>query len=131
MTFSTTKRIVAHIICVSTVLYFTGVALAQVEQETDEDATMEVIYVTAEKREENILDVPLSITAFNDDLIEELGITNDFDVEQLVPGLQFGDDTEKVGQGTVEQFGLQFGDDTEKSRYSHSRYRLSTVGRNT
>ncbi|MCY4094924.1 MAG: Plug domain-containing protein [Gammaproteobacteria bacterium] len=101
MTFSTTKRIVAHIICVSTVLYFTGVALAQVEQETDEDATMEVIYVTAEKREENILDVPLSITAFNDDLIEELGITNDFDVEQLVPGLQFGDDTEKVGQGTV------------------------------
>ena len=61
----------------------------------------EVIIVTAEKREESILDVPLTVTAFNDQMIEQLGMTNKFDLEQMVPGLQFGDDNEKNGHGTV------------------------------
>lgn len=63
--------------------------------------TLEEIVVTATKREESILEVPLSMTAFNDKKIEALGITNTNDLEQLTPGLQFGDDNEAVGQGTV------------------------------
>lgn len=74
--------------------------LAQ-EDGSDEDAAIEEIVVTAEKREENILDVPLTITAFNDSMIEELGMTKAADLEQLVPGLQFGDNGEQVGQGTT------------------------------
>ena len=63
--------------------------------------TLKEIIVTATKREESILEVPLSMTAFNDRKIEALGITNPNDIEQLTPGLQFGDSNEQVGQGTV------------------------------
>ena len=51
--------------------------------------------------EESILDVPLTVTAFNHQMIEQLGMTNKLDLEQMVPGLQFGDDNEKNGHGTV------------------------------
>ena len=62
---------------------------------------IEEIIVTAEKREERLLDVPLTMSAFSEQMIEELGMTNANDIEQLVPGLQFGDNGEQVGQGTV------------------------------
>ncbi|MDA1302677.1 MAG: TonB-dependent receptor, partial [Proteobacteria bacterium] len=58
---------------------------------------MEEIIVTAEKREESILEVPVTMSAFGDQLIEQLGMTADEDLENLVPGLQFGYDYE--GQG--------------------------------
>ena len=77
-----------------------AVAYAQ-ESQSQASQAIEEIIVTAEKREENIMDVPLTVSAFNDQLIEELGITNELDLEQLVPGLQFGDDTERTGHGTV------------------------------
>ena len=65
--------------------------------ESADDDSIEVIIVTAEKREEDILDVPLTLSAFNDQAIEEFGMTADEDLENLVPGLQFGYDYE--GQG--------------------------------
>ncbi len=59
------------------------------------------IVVTAEKREENINDVPLTITAFDANAIEQLGIIDEGDLEALTPGLQFGQHEEQTGQGTV------------------------------
>jgi len=53
---------------------------------------LDEIMVTAEKREESIFEVPITMTAFSSRLIDELGITNDADLEQLVPGLQMLDD---------------------------------------
>jgi len=50
---------------------------------------MEEIVVTTRKVEENIQDVPLSITAFDSGLIEAAGITNLQDVADLTPGLSF------------------------------------------
>lgn len=67
----------------------------------DEDRRIEVIIVTAEKREENILDVPMTITGFNEQMIEELGMTGTDDLEQMVPGLQFGETHSRKGSGTV------------------------------
>ena len=61
------------------------------DEATDEESYIEEIIVTAEKREENILDVPLTMSAFSGQMIEELGMTNSADLEQLVPGLQVGD----------------------------------------
>ena len=66
-----------------------------------QDTYIEEIIVTAEKREESLLDVPLTMSAFSEQMIEELGMTGPNDIEQLVPGLQFGDSGEQVGQGTV------------------------------
>ena len=78
-----------------------GLAADQTPGSSAEDTYIEEIIVTAEKREERLLDVPLTMSAFSEQMIEELGMTNPNDIEQLVPGLQFGDSGEQVGQGTV------------------------------
>ena len=73
-----------------------------VAETTDEDEPyIEEIIVTAEKREENVLDVPVTMSAFSSQMIEELGMTNHDDLEQLVPGLQFQDEGQQTGQGTT------------------------------
>lgn len=76
-------------------------APAAVAAEEAQKPLIEEIIVTAERREENILDVPASMTAFSADQIAALGVTNNDDLENLVPGLQFGENTEGTGHGTV------------------------------
>ena len=73
------------------------------EDDAGEEAKtyIEEVIVTAEKREENLLDVPVTMTAFSGQMIEELGMTNQDDLEQLVPGLQFQDEGQLTGQGTT------------------------------
>ncbi len=89
---------------VTTMLVFgpTSFVVAQTDVDEDDDTHLiETIIVTAERREENIIEVPLSMTALGEDAIEELGLTNFMDIEQVVPGLQFGDENEQKGNGTV------------------------------
>ncbi|MCY3623195.1 MAG: hypothetical protein OXH68_15995 [Gammaproteobacteria bacterium] len=62
------------------------------EEGIDDDRVHEVIIVTAENPEEDILSVPVTMTAFSQDMLEELGMTGDEVLEQLVPGLQFACD---------------------------------------
>ncbi len=57
--------------------------LAQVSSATPE------IIVTARKREESLQEVPVAITAFSADTIEEAGIRDLYDVAGLTPGLSF------------------------------------------
>ena len=68
------------------------------DEEEESEGWMEEIIVTAEKREENILKVPVTMSAFSTEMIEQLGMSVDEDLENLVPGLQFGYDSE--GNGT-------------------------------
>ncbi len=71
-----------------------GVATAA-ERDSDDktEATyIEEIIVTAEKREESILEVPLTMSAFTTQMIEELGMANNADIEALTPGLQLAED---------------------------------------
>ena len=67
----------------------------------EQESYIEEVIVTAEKREENLLDVPVTMTAFSSQMLEELGITNHDDLEQMVPGLQFQDEGTQTGQGTT------------------------------
>ena len=88
----------------TTMLVFgpTSFVVAQTDVDEDDDTHLiETIIVTAERREENIIEVPLSMTALGEDALEELGLTNFMDIEQVVPGLQFGDENEQKGNGTV------------------------------
>ncbi|NQV87236.1 MAG: hypothetical protein HQ492_09185, partial [Woeseiaceae bacterium] len=48
----------------------------------------DVITVTAQRREESLLEVPLSVTAFSGELLEALHITDNKDLEVRTPGLQ-------------------------------------------
>src|SRR5262245_43951285 len=50
-------------------------------------AAIEEVIVTAQKRDENIQDVGISISAFSARQLEDLGIKNSVDITQQVPGL--------------------------------------------
>lgn len=56
-----------------------------------EGAALEEITVTARKREENILEVPLSITALTSSDIEEKGISEFKDIIAFTPGFHFAE----------------------------------------
>ncbi|MEM8985832.1 MAG: TonB-dependent receptor [Pseudomonadota bacterium] len=49
----------------------------------------EVITVTAQRREQNLLEVPVSVTVISGDLLEREGVTSTADLEALVPSLDF------------------------------------------
>ncbi len=54
------------------------------------DILLEEIVVTAQKREQNLQDVPLSITALSGAALQRAGVTDIASIETLTPGLQFG-----------------------------------------
>ena len=63
---------------------------AQQSVEADADfAVLEEVVVTARKTSEQLLDVPLAITAFTAEAIESRGISNLDDVAAFTPGLTF------------------------------------------
>ena len=74
-------------ILVSVVMAFSlnELAIAQ------EDAAFEEIVVTARKREESLLEVPLSITALTSDDIEQKGIGEFKDIISFTPGFHFAE----------------------------------------
>lgn len=67
----------------------TALAIAAPAAAQDSGALEEII-VTAQKREQNIMDVPVAITAVTGAQIEESGITDVFSLQQNVPGLIVG-----------------------------------------
>ena len=51
------------------------------------NAQLEEVVVTAQKRSESLLDVPIAVTAFSQEALGELGIFNADDLVQFTPGL--------------------------------------------
>ena len=72
-------------------------ALAQ--QSAQAPAALEEIVVTARKRSENLVDVPLSISALTEGFIEKTGIDNIVDVANQTPGFSFRSGFGRVGSG--------------------------------
>jgi iron complex outermembrane receptor protein len=52
-------------------------------------AELEEVLVTATRRQESTQDIPISVTAFSADAIEELGFSQSFDVASQVPNFEF------------------------------------------
>ena len=52
-------------------------------------STLEEILVTARKREENLQDIPLTVSAFTEAALEERGITSLQDIADFTPGFDF------------------------------------------
>lgn len=50
---------------------------------------LEEVVVTAQKREQNLSDVGISITAFTGKQVKELGFTNTIDVVSMTPGFNY------------------------------------------
>lgn len=56
-------------------------------QYSDDEVVLEEITVTAQRREQNLMDVPMSITAWSGELLEVSGIDNITLVADITPGL--------------------------------------------
>ena len=85
-----------------------GAATATAQDEMQESAraqnVLDEIIVTAEKREASMQDVPLSISAFSGERLEESGVIETLDLEMVTPGLAFSTDA-RVGQVFIRGVG--------------------------
>lgn len=88
------KTLVTICVCLST-----SVVLAQQTAEAEdvgEEALIEEIIVTAQKRSESLQDVPVSITALSSDTLNSIGAVGLHDIEYATPNLNFGDGARQV-----------------------------------
>ena len=58
--------------------------------------SLEEVYVTARRREESLQETPVAVSAFGADALAEAGVSSITDLQQLVPGLQFGESGSKT-----------------------------------
>ena len=81
--------------------YATAVSGAAADAATEPAAAvaLEEIVVTATRREENMSRVPISITAFNQDMLDNKGIKDFSDVARFTPGVSF--DTSQTNQISI------------------------------
>ncbi|NRB38209.1 MAG: TonB-dependent receptor plug domain-containing protein, partial [Pseudomonadales bacterium] len=63
-------------------------ALAQEESSSENSLSLEEVVVTAQKREQNMQDVPVAITAFNADAIRDRKIDDITDIGSTTPNVQ-------------------------------------------
>jgi iron complex outermembrane receptor protein len=107
----------SHALWFATVLSLeaaTGIAAAQ-STDADANETIEQITVTARKRDESLLDVPISISAVSEETMARNSMRSIADVAPTVPGLNINSDS--VGRafvsirgiGTALQAGVQPG----------------------
>lgn len=82
--------------------------LAQQEQEEEETAAvLEEIVVTAERREQRLQDIPLSITAFGDEKRDLVGILSIQDMANFAPGVSYNTSTDRPSiRGIARQSNL-------------------------
>lgn len=73
-------------------------------------AVLEEIVVTAQKREQNLQDVGVSVTAFTGKQIRELGFTDSLDVIAQTPGLSFGTPTAEGNNASLSLRGVGLSD---------------------
>jgi iron complex outermembrane recepter protein len=108
---------VALFLASSTIAMTAGVANAQVD----------VIVVTAQKKEENLQDVPIAISALPEEALSKSGVYNADTLTQVVPGLQVGRQIGAItpylrGVGTQQ---TAAGDESSIATYVDGVYRIS------
>ena len=91
------------------------------EHETDEDFGLEEVTVTAERQEQSIFEVPISVTTIDSEMIEKYQITNLKDLEVRIPGLQFGLDSPATIRGIGSLY-RGVGGDVAVAQYSNDLY---------
>ena len=62
---------------------------------------IEEVVVTAQKREQNLQDVSISVSAFSGDQIEALGVEDALEITQYIPNVQFRD------QGAIDNISIR------------------------
>lgn len=81
-------------------------SIALAEEAKSTGPKIEVIEVTAQKRVQSINEVPLSITAFNGEMLDEKGIENTTNLAAAVPGFSFSESHSGVPIYTMRGVGF-------------------------
>ena len=81
-------------------LLFSSLTFAQSDDAETDEGYFEEIVVTAERTSKNVMDTPMTITGFTDERLKMFGIQDRDKLQALVPGLQFGETHDQVGNGT-------------------------------
>ena len=106
--------------------------------ESEEDSKyIEEVVVQGERGEMNLLDRAMSVTGFNEAMIDQLGMENADDLVNLVPGLEMGNRTQGGGKGEDDHFymrgigserSVNFFSDTSVAVYIDGVYTDQTYG---
>ncbi len=75
-------------------------AFAQ-ESGDEDEARQDTIVITGRKKEETLLDAPISVTAFSAENLEEFGAISSRDIADLTPGLQINGDFGRTAERPV------------------------------
>tara|TARA_R110000787_G_scaffold44164_2_gene108284 strand:+ start:647 stop:3211 length:2565 start_codon:yes stop_codon:yes gene_type:complete len=103
-----------------------GHAWAQEADDTTEIRRLDEVTVTAVKREQNLNEVPVSVTAFTADTRQELGLNNLSDFARFTPSLAFSAGDDRVFVRGVGRQTNTNGSDPGVATYSDGIYDAST-----
>lgn len=79
---------ISHVCLAVTMALASHTVFAQETTDNKKDAGLETIKVTAQKRSENMQQVPIALTAFSADSVEKMGLVNVNDLGRITPGLE-------------------------------------------
>ena len=75
--------------------------LAADDEGEAKEGYFEEVTVTVDRTEKNVLDTAMTVTAFSSDMLQDLGLQDRDKLQNLVPGLQFGDQMDQGGNGVT------------------------------
>jgi iron complex outermembrane receptor protein len=82
-------------------------AFSAAAQDADNKSQLEEVIVTAERRAESLQDVPLSISAYDDELRDRIGIQTIQDMANFAPGVSYNTSTDRPSiRGVARQSNL-------------------------
>jgi iron complex outermembrane receptor protein len=112
-------------------LAFAGAALAAdapvAADDASQGATVGELVVTAEKREQNLQDVPVAISAYTSAKRDLVGINSVQDMTNFTPGLQYSSQLDRISLRGVGRLSNVHSADAGVATYSDGVYTTSTV----
>ncbi|MEP5764001.1 MAG: TonB-dependent receptor [Halieaceae bacterium] len=109
MAFTPEKKMMAASIALASSLSCPGVVLAQ-DAPARASGTIEEVVVTARKRNENLQDVPMAVSAFTGDQLQNLQVDDITEVARMTPNVTMNETSGLVG-GAISVFMRGIGND--------------------
>lgn len=102
-----------------------GVAGAQ--ESRPHSVLLEEVIVTAQKRSENLQDIPVAVTAFTADMRDLIGVETVQDMTLFTPGLTYNSSLDRLNLRGVGRYTNDFGSDPGVAVYNDGFYTSSTT----
>ena len=104
-----------------------SVGLAQAQESSRSATILEEVIVTAQKRDENLQDIPVAVTAFTSEVRDLIGIETVQDMTLFTPGLTYNTSLDRLNLRGVGRYTNDFGSDPGVAVYNDGFYTSSTT----